>query len=152
MFMQLIPARLVTLYGNEIYRKISLLPSEIVKEIQNNVSSLELLRALSLIKRISRRKLNLTTILFLITFFFLSFSHTQFAPTSFLSLLSLFFAPFTFLRTHRIHSSQINGSSSKWLRSRPRSSSSAAYRNWARVSTSGRPARFWMWCSRSSHG
>ena len=39
MFMQLIPGRLVTLYGNEIYRKISLLPSEIVKEIQNNVSA-----------------------------------------------------------------------------------------------------------------
>ena len=40
MFMQLIPARLITLYGNQIYRKISLLPSEIVKEIQNNVSAL----------------------------------------------------------------------------------------------------------------
>ena len=41
MFMQLIPARLVTLYGNQIYRKISLLPSEIVKQIQNNVSAFE---------------------------------------------------------------------------------------------------------------
>lgn len=40
MFLQLIPARLVTLYGDQIYRKISLLPAEIVKEIQNNVSGL----------------------------------------------------------------------------------------------------------------
>lgn len=38
MFIQLIPARLITLYGNRIYSKISLLPSEIINEIQKKVS------------------------------------------------------------------------------------------------------------------